>query len=227
MLEAYAAFSINTKRQIKFTSRQQASLREANALAASIRNKGNQAWKCRGPTTPERLLKSQEFSSNCRWINNGVMEKFEIEHQELVQSGGWNYGRIKQTKPRKPRAPAQQETRIKNSIASKKNLTGKKKSESHIRSMSEQRKLENQIKVQCIYCRGVFGATNYKVSHGEHCKLNPVRSQKSLDLEEKARMNQKRQQETAQEKECTHCGFASKQHANLKRWHMDNCKHKK
>lgn len=224
MLEAFQIFQNNKSRGLRMTSRAIASMRQANAFAASARNIGNTHWKLRRSDSPETLHKQKEHSSKCRWINDGALEKFEIDHVEFVQSGNWKYGRIKQTKPRKACPPIQAETRKRIGIASKNALTGKKKSEQHIRAISISMKEQN--KIQCEHCNGVYSERNYKASHGEHCKFNPVRSQKSLRQEETARANQKAQQENACEKECPHCGFKSKQHSNLKRWHFDNCRYK-
>lgn len=94
MYEAFAVFSNNTRRGLKMTSRRIASIREANAIASSVRNIGNEYWKHRAPDSDaERAFKSKVASSS-RWVNDGISESFTRDHDALI-ADGWVYGRKK------------------------------------------------------------------------------------------------------------------------------------
>ena len=196
MLEAFSIFSNNKNRNLRFTSRQIESMRKANAIASSERNKGNSSWLSRSPDSDEtRQLKSQS-SAKSRWINNGTEESFTQSHIEMVELNLWSYGRIKSDKK-----PGVAETTI-----------------------TKSRK--DQEKIKCEFCGGIFSKGNYKASHGENCKHNPNRSQISIEREIAARNRHKEwtSNNPVTIHTCPHCNFQSDSLSNMKRWHFDNCK---
>ncbi len=214
MLEAFSMFSNNEKRKLKFTSRQSASLQEANAAASQERNKGNTAWKCRGELKESSRKSMSDISSQSRWINNGHKESFAADHEERTKSG-WEYGRVKRTSVWKRTKSTSEETKQLLSIASKKALTGKKKSKTHIENMRKQ-----MLSAESLYCEYCFKTTKkfiYSVHHGIHFKKNPNRSIEQIERENLAR----EKQEIIQ---CPYCSFQSLSLQNMKRWHFDNCK---
>jgi hypothetical protein len=94
MLEAVSYFTNNKKRKLKFTSRDYETLKIANSIAASIRNKGNIGWKSRKIDSEEtRKLKSIN-TSNTRWVSNGISELYTQEYQKYIDIG-WRMCRLK------------------------------------------------------------------------------------------------------------------------------------
>lgn len=193
MLEAFSIFQNNKNRSLRLTSRKVQSIREANAIASSIRNMGNQHWKSRGPTTPELLQRQKDHSSKCKWINDGISEKFEIDHEEYTQTGGWTYGRLKREKEKAPykrlacnhcnRTLTAHNHRLFHGDNCKQNPANVHALEEKLRK-AEEKKLREKLKrlqqknetslLKCVHCGyGTRDQRNFSRWHGDKCKDNP------------------------------------------------------
>lgn len=238
MLEAFSIFQNNKKRGIRLTQRKIQQLREANAIAASVRSIGNQAWRHRSPASPERLLQYKEYSSKCRWINDGVSEKFEIDHEEYIQTGEWKYGRIKRDSPREAykrltcefcnRTITEHNHRIYHGDMCDQNPNNihiveekrKQKEEKKLLEKLERSKIKKDQQIfKCEHCQyETTNAANFSRWHGKNCKHNPER-EKPLKIDH---WNKKK--ESLPLLTCIHCGFQSKIRKNMELRHGDNCK---
>lgn len=144
MVEAFSYFSNNTKRKLQFNSRQIEEIRKANAIASSYRNKGNQFHKFRKPANDNLKKFRSENATNSKWVNNGIEEKFTINHKELVDNCQFVYGRIPEIR-----------TKI-----------------SGIRGpLKVLRIIEKQ---ECPYCLLKLDPGNFNRWHGENCKKKGI-----------------------------------------------------
>lgn len=170
MIEAFAVFSNNTNRKLRFTSRHIAQLREANAIAASIRNKGNQNWKKRKPVTNEyRAVKSTD-SKLRKWVNNGTEEKFTQQYASYINDG-YSYGRL----PFSNEWIQKYSTSIKgrkHTDEAKLKISQSKKgtifTPEHCANMSASAK--NRPRVICEHCGLSMIKSNYTKWHGDKCR---------------------------------------------------------
>lgn len=140
ILEAFSYFSNNSNRKLTFTSRQASEIREANSIASSERNKGNQFYKFRKPAATELKELRSKNAANCKWVNNGVEEKFSANHEELVEQLHFSYGRLPKLKQK---------------------LTGPRGPHRVVRVTN---------KVECQHCRTMIDPGNFSRWHGEKCK---------------------------------------------------------
>lgn len=173
MLEAVAVFSNNSNRNLNLTSRDIATIREANAIASSARNKGNEFWKFRQSDSSElRELKSSNAKKS-RWVNDGTVERFTQEFEYYI-SQGYQFGRltfsqewIEKIASNRKTGPRPQEVKDKISKAT----LGVPKTEEHKAKLSIAKL--NAPKYSCEYCGGMFSPTNLLRWHGAKCKLSP------------------------------------------------------
>lgn len=205
MLCAVAYFSNNTNRKLHFSSRDIEYLREANAIASSARNKGNQYWLNRAPDSPElKMLKSKNAAAS-KWVNNGVIERFTKEYDYFI-SIGYTLGRksFSTETLSNMKAAGKRSVGVKRSEDFCRKVSegnkGKSKPQSHRDQLSAARKSDPDI--TCEYCGKVTKPINYKKWHGAKCasiNARPVYV-------------------------CEHCNKTCTNIANYKRWHSDNCK---
>ena len=170
MIEAVAIFSNNSKRKLNFNSRDIALIREANALASSKRNKGNQYYKLRAPDSDAVRQGKSLKNKNSKWINNLKEERFTQDHLEYIQQG-YQYGRLPfskehLTKLRNAPSRAHSEETKKRISASHK---GKIKSADHKHKISLARL--NEPKLTCNHCGKQTTRLNYYKWHDNNCKL--------------------------------------------------------
>lgn len=171
LTEGMSIFFNNKNRKLKFSSRDYELLKICNGEAAKQRNKGNQNYKLRRPETEEDIEQKKIRSKKSRWINNEVTEMFTMDHEKLVNSGEFVYGRLKFS----PEWIAN----IKKNLESGK-IPGKTISEEHKLAMRVPKKEGSGEKVrlrmislpkhECIHCNKSYDFLNFKKWHGEKCK---------------------------------------------------------
>jgi hypothetical protein len=173
MLEAVAFFSNNSNRNLNLSSRNIAIIREANAIASSIRNKGNEFWKFRQPDSNELKALKSSNAKKSRWVNDGTVERFTQEFDYYI-SHGYQFGRLPFSKEWTQKiasnhstGPRPQEVKDKISKAN----AGVPKTEEAKKKMSIAKL--NAPKYSCEYCGGMFSPTNLLRWHGAMCKLSP------------------------------------------------------
>lgn len=172
MIEAFAIFSNNTQRQLSFTSRQVESIREANSVAASIRNKGNQNWKKRPPASSEYCKLKSLDSQQRKWINDGITERFTQNYQYYIDNG-YSYGRLPLSEEWRNNisinSPSKGTTRsqsFKDNIREKN--TGRKFTQEHKQNLKLSSK--TRPRVTCEHCGLQMITANYTKWHGDKCK---------------------------------------------------------
>lgn len=174
MLCALAYFSNNSKRKLKYTSRQIAMIREANSIASSKRNKGNNYYLHRDDKDPKlRELKSRNASKS-KWVNNGVTQHFTANY-EYYLNNGFKPGRLKFSDEWKAKivtnltGEQQKGVPKKSSSKAKMSESAKKRSKDlvtlHVNAMNK--------KITCHHCNISTTAGNYTRWHGNKCKLAP------------------------------------------------------
>lgn len=170
MLEAVAVFSNNKNRKLSFNSRDIAIIREANAIASSKRNKGNQYWLHRMPDTDEQRLTKSNNAKNSKWVNNGTLERFTQDYEYWI-SQNYTYGRLPfsektlESMRAIPGKPMSEETKEK--IRASK--LGQKKTAEHIQKLRDS--LKKQTKYSCEYCHKIMTRANLSRWHGSNCKF--------------------------------------------------------
>ena len=172
MFEAVAIFSNNKDRKLRLTSRDIALIRQANAVASSNRNKGNQYYKCRKPITNSLKILRSNNATISRWVNNSIIEKFTHEYLYLIDYCNYVYGRLPFAIDAKINMGLAQIGK-KHSIESKAKISaahkGKLKSAEHKQNLSIAKR--NAPKILCEHCGKLTSATNNKRWHGPNCKL--------------------------------------------------------
>lgn len=177
MLEALSIFSNNSTRKIKFNSRDIAAMREANSIASSIRNKGNQYYKLRAPHSETQRTNSSIRNKSSKWVNNGTIEKFTLDHSALI-AAGYVYGRLKfsdeQFNNMRAASALRKGTKLTEEVKHRMSAAhkGKPKSDAHRASLSLFHKSKPTFK--CPYCEVETIKLNYVKWHGESCKFKPV-----------------------------------------------------
>lgn len=171
MIEAFSIFSNNTNRNLKFTSRQIAALREANAIASSIRNKGNQNWKKRLPASDEYCKLKSIDSQQRKWVNNNITEHFTQEHESYIAKG-YQYGRLPLSDEWKQNISINSGQKgVSRSQEFKDNLsklkTGVSFTDDHKKNMKASAK--NRPRVICEHCGLSMIKANYTKWHGDKC----------------------------------------------------------
>lgn len=170
MLEAVAIFSNNKKRNLRLNSRDIAIIREANAVASSQRNIGNQHYLARPPASAKIKSIRSKNASNSRWVNNGVDERFTTEHFAFIEKSNYTYGRLpfdKEWLEKIRPVPGQVRTEdTKKKISN--GLKNKPKSEEHKKKISDTRKSEPAI--VCDHCGFSTNRLNHNKWHGSNCK---------------------------------------------------------
>lgn len=201
LLEALAVFSNNKNRKIKLNSRDIALIREANAVASSMRNKGNQHYLHRAPANAELKALRSSNATKSRWVNNGSLERFTLDHDYFVSKLGYSYGRLPFSQEwiaKITSVPNRMSTPEANRKKSE-TLRGRIKSAEHRRKLSESRK--NEVPIKCQHCGKSTNQINFKKWHGENCHIVSPRAMIK----------------------CEHCGVEAS-HANHIRWHGANCR---
>ena len=175
MLCAVAYFSNNTNRQLQFSSRDIEYLRQANSIASSARNKGNQHWLNRAQDSPElKKLKSTNAAAS-KWVNNGTVERFTKEYDYYISSG-YTFGRlpfsaewVDKIKAGAPKTFSEERNRKLSAT-----LKGRPKSTEHRQKISNANK--QRKKITCEYCLKEVDPLNYTRWHGANCKVNRAAS---------------------------------------------------
>ena len=172
MLEALAIFANNRNRKLKLNSRDIAMIRESNATASSIRNKGNQHYLKRAPASNELKSQRSKRASKSRWVNNGIEEKFTSEWHFLINSGNFKLGRLKFSKEWREKIASHVGHLHTAEVYEKKSqaLRGRPKSKSHRENLSKAAKNRVLTKFQCPHCFKSVDSLNYERWHGEKCK---------------------------------------------------------
>jgi len=174
MLCALAYFSNNTKRKLKYTSRQIALIREANSLASSKRNKGNKHYLHRNDNDPKLKELKSKNASKSKWVNNGTVQHFTMNYDYYL-SHGYRFGRLKFnddwkakitnnfTKSQQKGVPKKASSKAKMSESAKKR--SKELVTLHVNDMNK--------RIICDHCNISTNKGNYARWHGGKCKLAP------------------------------------------------------
>lgn len=175
MKEAFSIFSNNSNRNLRFTSRQIHMLREANSIAASIRNTGNQHYKFRSPDSDDlRKLKSNN-AKNSRWVNDGTSNRFSQDHVSLVTTGEYVYGKL---------ITPEQKIMYKELLGKTKGIPRSQKARENYSKVAIERQKRNKelgintasamnFKKECPHCGTITTSGNYGRWHGDKCKQKP------------------------------------------------------
>ena len=234
MLEAFQIFSNNKSRGLRMTSRAIASMRQANAIAASVRNVGNTNWKSRGECSTEQRWMLSKTSSNSKWVNDCTTESFTIDHAALVNTGRWSYGRLPKSSPIKSQTRKHCEFCDRTITESNYNkfhgikckynpinvLVAEVSTDDNITHMP---RIIDRKMLTCVHCgTRTTQAQNFSRWHGDNCMSHPDAALQHTfpkpDL-------WKIKKESLPTLTCVHCGFSTKIKANLDQYHDDNCKH--
>lgn len=173
LTEGMSIFFSNKNRKLNFCSRDYELMKKCNSIAAKQRNKGNQNYKFRRAETEEDIDQKRVRSSKSRWVNNGLLEMFTVDHKTLVNSSEYVYGRLKFS-------DEWIEKNIMNLKSGGGNIPGKPKSEKHKLAMRVPKKegtgekirlrMLNTPKHKCPHCNNFFDQLNFKKWHGDKCK---------------------------------------------------------
>jgi hypothetical protein len=202
MNEAFSIFSHNKNRKLRFNSRDISVIREANSIASSKRNMGNNNWTFR-KEPPESKLRLSIVSSSSKWVNNGIVESFTRGHLDMVNSG-YVYGRKKfsDSTLQSMRSVATKicehcaieitigayrvhhgdRCKLNPKNAEAQSIKLKEKQAKEILAKAARKASYQPVqRSACIHCNYSCDSRNMRKHHGDMCKHNPNPSMESLE----------------------------------------------